>query len=192
MKIGYDTVYICNSVIYTWFSAITCICNNTVSIRSNFRCFMKRPPKSVTITSLGILRKSSRIGSDTKRLYEGMQSRHNRTGRPRKKFKYSIKRCIISLQRPIVQVLPMGLSTRLIPILPILPLGRSLQPRLQNTPSATLQLLPLSQTLSMNPLTARLRQKPWQKLSKSLSTTLLLQGRLPIPIPSISLSATVL
>lgn len=35
-------------------------------------------------------RKSSRVGSGGKRSYQGMQSRQDRGGRPRKKFKYSL------------------------------------------------------------------------------------------------------
>jgi hypothetical protein len=46
------------------------------------------PPSADTDTS-NVLRKSSRIGSNTKRSYERMQSRRN--GMPRKKFKYSVQ-----------------------------------------------------------------------------------------------------
>ena len=46
------------------------------------------PPSAYTSN---VLRKSSRRGPNTKRLYEGMQSRHNGAGRPRKKFKYTIQ-----------------------------------------------------------------------------------------------------
>jgi hypothetical protein len=46
-------------------------------------------PPSADIDTSNVLRKSSRIGSNTKRSYERMQSRRN--GMPRKKFKYSVQ-----------------------------------------------------------------------------------------------------
>lgn len=45
------------------------------------------PPSTDTSN---VLHKSSRIGPDLKRSYDGMQSRYNGTGRPRKKYKYII------------------------------------------------------------------------------------------------------
>ena len=53
--------------------------------------FQTTPPHTPpSVDASNVLRKSSRIGPD-KRSYEGMQSRYNGAGRPRKRFKYTVQ-----------------------------------------------------------------------------------------------------
>jgi hypothetical protein len=88
-----------------------------------------------------VLRKSSRIGPNTKQSYKGMQSRHNGEGRPRKRVKYTIQENSSAVTNAPVEVMeePVSSATSAGPSTNTYPFGKPLSncPPTEATPQTT-------------------------------------------------------
>jgi hypothetical protein len=88
-----------------------------------------------------LLRKSSRIGPSTKQSYEGMQSRHNGEGRPRKRVKYTFQENSSAVTKALAKAMeePVSSATSAGPSVNAYPFGKHLSncPPTEATPPTT-------------------------------------------------------